>query len=197
MSYMYKLNEQIHLNTYLAHIYKKIMNTDTIQQKNINPTPPLKVDVLEPWLNTPYKCVHCGEVFKKGLPALRGHLGHCKSRLLNRFFVVGRYLFAVKCNPLKRKILSADEEIKETHDAKVFLGLLKGFQRYGLIQSFSVTELPEWSNTNPLFSDGIVSFGTLKKKLSPANMQMFKSDIEKQLNSHINIQEETNSNKEV
>jgi hypothetical protein len=173
------------------------MIADVTQPKIVNPVSAPKSNILEPWLNVPCKCVHCGEVFEKGLPALRGHLGHCKSRQLNRFFVVGRFLFAVRCNPLKRKILSADGEIKETHDPKVFLGLLKGFQRYGLIQSFSVTELPEQSKTNPLFPDGIVSFGTLKKKLTPENMQIFKSDVEKQQIHHINIAEQTNDNKEV
>lgn len=173
------------------------MTADAIQHKIVSPATGSKTDILEPWLNTPCKCVHCGEVFQKGLPALRGHLGHCKSRQLNRFFVVGRFLFAVKCNPLKRKILSADEEIKETHDPKVFLGLLKGFQRYGLITSFSVSEMPDWSKTNPLFSDGIVSFGTLKKKMSADNMQIFKSDIERQQNTHINIPEQQTVKEEV
>jgi len=173
------------------------MTDNTTQPKIVNPVIVSKTNILEPWLNVPIKCVHCGEVFEKGLPALRGHLGHCKSRQLNRFFVVGRFLFAVRCNPLKRKILSADEEIKETRDPKVFLGLLKGFQRYGLIQSFSVTEFPDYSKDNPLFPDGIVSFGTLKKKLTPENMQIFKSDVEKQQIHHINIPEATDTNKEV
>ena len=64
------------------------MTTDAIQPKIVNHINSSKPNILEPWLNTPCKCVHCGEVFEKGLPALRGHLGHCKSRQIKRFFAV-------------------------------------------------------------------------------------------------------------
>lgn len=75
--------------------------------------------------------------------------------------------------------MSIHEEILETHNEKVLIGLLKGFNRYGLISTFTVTELDGWDKDTPIFPDGIVSFPTLKKKLSPKNMQNFQSEVGK------------------
>jgi hypothetical protein len=143
---------------------------------------------LEPWRDQPAKCFHCQKVFPT-LAALRAHLGHCKLRQLNRYFVVNKYLFTIKCNPLKRKILAINDEIQDTHNEKVLIGVLKGFFRYGLISNFTVTELTGWTKENPFFPDGIVKFPDLKKKLSSQNMQTFQNSVEKMKNEQINIQE--------
>ena len=151
---------------------------------------------MEPWRDVPAKCVHCNKVFPT-LAGLRAHLGHCKLRQLNRFFIVGKYLFTIKCNPLKRKIFAIHDEILETHNEKVLIGLLKGFVRYNLVSNFTVTELEGWTKENPLFPDGIVRFPELKKKLTPKNMQTFQQGVE-QLKSipQVNI-DGTQTNKEV
>lgn len=150
-----------------------------------------------PWLDQPVSCWFCGKSFTN-MPSLRGHLGHCRMRLLNRYFVVGKFLFTIQCNPLKKKVLSADAECKETRDPRVFLGLIKGYQRYGLINSYTVTELNGWDKNAPLFPDGLVSFNVLKKKMSSQDMQMFQTDVGKLKNKGtVNIQEESNTNTEV
>jgi len=126
------------------------------------------------------------------LAALRAHLGHCKARQLNRYFIVGKYLFTVQSNPLKRKIMTIHEEILDTHDARVIIGLLKGFNRYGLISSFTVVELEGWTKETPIFPDGIVSFPNLKKKLSPKNMDLFQTDVQN-MKQKVNTQKEQTS----
>ena len=144
---------------------------------------------LETWRDQPCKCIHCGKVFKS-LAGLRAHLGHCKRRQLNRYFIVGKYLFTVQCNPLKRKIMTIHEEILDTHNEKVIIGVLKGFNRYGLISTFTVTELQGWDKEHPLFPDGIISFPKLKKGLSPQNMENFQTEVTK-MKEKVNTPEDT------
>ncbi len=167
------------------------MTVEQAQSQNANGARGSKSKVLhplEPWRDQPCKCVHCGKVFES-LAGLRAHLGHCKSRQLNRYFVVGKYLFTVQCNPLKRKIMSIHDEILETHNEKVIIGLLKGFNRYGLITTFTVIELEGWVKENPLFPDGIVSFPQLKKKMSANNLQSFQLEVTK-MKQKVNTPEE-------
>jgi hypothetical protein len=175
------------------------MTDDQTQPQNNSPhvgSKPRVLHPMEPWRDQPAKCVHCNRVFPT-LAGLRAHLGHCKLRQLNRFFVVGKYLFTIRCNPLKRKIMSINDEILETHNEKVLIGLLKGFVRYNLLSNFTVSELDGWTKENPLFPDGIVRFPELKKKLTPKNMEMFQQGVEKlKTTPQINI-DVTQTNKEV
>lgn len=70
-----------------------------------------------------------------------------------------------------------NEEILESHDPKIIVGLLRGFMKYGLISTFTVTELAG-SPTMVEYPDGIVKFPELKKRLNAADMQTFKTDVE-------------------
>jgi hypothetical protein len=135
-----------------------------------------EIQTFEEWKDQPCKCIHCGRTLKN-IYAKNSHLSHCKARLLQRFFKVGKYLFTVRCNPLKRKMFVINEEILESHDPKIIVGLLRGFMKYGLISTFTVTELAG-SPTMVEYPDGIVKFPELKKRLNAADMQTFKTDVE-------------------
>jgi hypothetical protein len=98
-------------------------------------------------------------------------------RILSRFFKVGKYLFTVRCNPLKRKIFAINEVIQDTHDAKIIVGLLTGFLKYGLINTFTATEL---TGSKELLAraDGIVTFPEIKKLLNPVELKTFQNDVD-------------------
>jgi len=66
---------------------------------------------------------------------------------------------------------------------------LKGFNRYGLISTFTVIELEGWVKEQPLFPDGIVSFPQLKKKMSANNLQTFQTEMSK-MKQKINTSED-------
>jgi len=74
-------------------------------------------------------------------------------------------------------MFAVNEVILETHDAKIIVGMLTGFMKYGLINTFTVTEL-KGSKEITDYPDGIVNFPELKKRLSPSDLQAFKTDVE-------------------
>jgi hypothetical protein len=126
------------------------------------------------------------------------HLSHCKKRLLQRFFKIEQYLFTVRCNPLKRKILALNEIVIKMHDPKAVLGAFEGFKQYKLVESYTVTELKNPSDTFKKLPNGIVRYPELKKVLQPSELSIFQSDVEKlKSDGNVNTQEETDTTKEV
>jgi hypothetical protein len=154
-----------------------------------------EIDTFDEWKDQPCKCIHCGRTLKN-IYAKNSHLSHCKARQLQRFFKVGKYLFTVRSNPLKRKMLVINEEIQETHDAKIIVGLLKGFMKYGLISTFTATEL-SGSPTMLEYPDGVVKFPELKRRLNPDDMLSFKTAVENVKSQNLNTAVEQTINKPV
>lgn len=146
-----------------------------------------EIQTFDEWRDQPCKCIHCGKTLRN-IYAKNCHLSHCKMRLLQRFFKVNKYLFTVRCNPLQRKIMVINDEIQETHDAKIIVGLLKGFLKYKLIDNFTITTLTG-SPEMMAYPDGIVKFPDLKKRLNPADMQTFKTDVETLKTQKVNTKE--------
>ena len=162
--------------------------TDTQSNTRFPPRPtnvPRAIHPEAPWKDQKYSCVHCHREFPS-YSAKNAHLSHCKMRLLNRYFKVQTYIFTVNCNPLKRKIFAINDEIMETHDAKVIVGLLKGFMRYGIIATFTVTEL-EGNEETLKYPDGMIRFPVLKKLLSSKDFTAFQTSLEEVKNQKVEM----------
>ena len=98
----------------------------------------------------PFTCIHCKNVFASWA-RLTFHLAVCRERSYPRTFVIGKYKFVVRLNPLKRWVMALkrlSENPKVTEAA--FVGSLLFMKEAGLIHSYEVTQAPQAPAAQPI-----------------------------------------------
>lgn len=100
-------------------------------------------------------------------------MSHCSKRLLRRYFLVGKYVFIVALNPLRRTINSINKVIEETHDAKIVMGALRGFMAQGTVNTFTAIELKDKLK----IKDGMVFYNNLCKNIEYEDFRQFKKEL--------------------
>jgi hypothetical protein len=160
--------------------------------------PKAGLDALEPWRTTPMRCVHCGKLFSGAHPyaSKNAHLSHCKKRILSRYFKVDNFLFVLRWNPLKRRVLALDKLSKDFSGKSVLVQLVLGACEYlknsGVLSDYTVTEL-EQSTEMIAYPNGWVTYPTIKSKMQPTELASFENSALELSNRKYNTVEQQNT----
>ncbi len=89
----------------------------------------------------PFTCIHCHGVFSTWA-RLTFHLAVCKSRSYPRKFTIGKHLFVVHLNPLKKYVMALKRLAENPKMTEVaFVGALLVLKEAGHIHSYEIEPL--------------------------------------------------------
>jgi hypothetical protein len=142
----------------------------TLLQKTATPKHP-----FEPWKDQPCACVHCGKMFPNNA-SKNSHLMHCKKRFLNRYYKVGKYLFTIQWNPLKRRRNAMQKLINEFKKPEMLLGAIAYLMNEGVVRNYAALPLEESAEMLKM-QDGRVLYSMLSKLLSVKELKLLEAQV--------------------